>query len=175
MHFNPRTPVGCDYHRHAVRRVRQISIHAPQWGATPSCVFGGLGEIHFNPRTPVGCDPPRSKRGTGAARISIHAPQWGATHLFGGGFRFFTLFQSTHPSGVRRRSSRGCRSARRNFNPRTPVGCDSTEAAANTRGSAISIHAPQWGATTWTPSTAKAAGYFNPRTPVGCDDDRKPT
>ena len=62
-------------------RATDISIHAPQWGAT---------------RSRRSCVP----RG----RISIHAPQWGAT------FRRRPIanhieFQSTHPSGVRRPSS----------------------------------------------------------------------
>ena len=56
-----------------------ISIHAPQWGATGEAEHDGL------------------IRG-----ISIHAPQWGATcpvpHVVP-----TTTFQSTHPSGVRRR------------------------------------------------------------------------
>ena len=33
----------------------------------------------------------------------------------------------------------------------------------------ISIHAPQWGATSSTSSTSGSPIYFNPRTPVGCD------
>ena len=33
-----------------------ISIHAPQWGATPNHVRGSTRIGHFNPRTPVGCD-----------------------------------------------------------------------------------------------------------------------
>ena len=100
-HFNPRTPVGCDFQLHnapplldtfqsthpsGVRRiglstvfdVPSISIHAPQWGATLS-----LGRKAMT-------------RG-----ISIHAPQWGATRA--------RVQQRTHTT---------------DFNPRTPVGCD---------------------------------------------------
>ena len=54
------------------------------------------------------------------------------------------------------------------FNPRTPVGCDMRQ-ASDDQSKAISIHAPQWGAT-WTCATSRAMMvYFNPRTPVGCD------
>ena len=56
-----------------------------------------------------------------------------------------TGFQSTHPSGVRRTRQRAQRHTR-NFNPRTPVGCDHRELAYPPAGR-ISIHAPQWGAT----------------------------
>ena len=80
------------------------------------------------------------------SRISIHAPQWGAT-----------MTVKTHIIIVR------------HFNPRTPVGCDTTRRTPNSRKSrfqsthpsgvrqyalgvpfehvVISIHAPQWGAT----------------------------
>ena len=58
----------------------------------------------------------------------------------------YDRFQSTHPSGVRRTRQRAQRHTR-NFNPRTPVGCDHRELAYPPAGR-ISIHAPQWGATT---------------------------
>ena len=121
--FNPRTPVGCDSwpgyapvafvrfqstHPSGVRPAapagaragHHISIHAPQWGATPdmsalpefdefqsthpSGVRLGRRECplwistYFNPRTPVGCDWLK------AAQAAIRR-----------------TFQSTHPSGVR--------------------------------------------------------------------------
>ena len=55
--------------------------------------------------------------------ISIHAPQWGATvgHIV---LDSLDIFQSTHPSGVRR-----------------------AQAFERVLDDAISIHAPQWGAT----------------------------
>ena len=37
-------------------RVRRISIHAPQWGATPMPFHFAVNAFYFNPRTPVGCD-----------------------------------------------------------------------------------------------------------------------
>ena len=120
--FNPRTPVGCD--RSGLRGrggFVEISIHAPQWGATtvdatitpilrfqsthpsgvrPTATRTAIRVCNFNPRTPVGCDA-REVAGAVHELISIHAPQWGAT----------------------------CRSF-----PRS-------------RRQSISIHAPQWGAT----------------------------
>ena len=72
-----------------------------------------------------------------------------------------TVFQSTHPSGVRRRHATTRRSCTQwgatihfqrfaghlvDFNPRTPVGCDRIECVASVTQK-ISIHAPQWGAT----------------------------
>ena len=79
----------------------------------------------------------------------------------------------------------------RNFNPRTPVGCDQTDDREH-QPQHISIHAPQWGATSHKPNLSNNEGrfqsthpsgvrrdvvkhfaflpaYFNPRTPVGCD------
>ena len=144
--FNPRTPVGCDLHikcRLDLRRA--ISIHAPQWGATwmagvhdQPCGFQSTHPSgvrlcpslwrstapYFNPRTPVGCDgghPPIDRE----REISIHAPQWGATCFVMPEYSF-RRFQSTHPSGVRRPADTVWCWATVDFNPRTPVGCDST-------------------------------------------------
>ena len=129
-----------------VSPIQGISIHAPQWGATwRSWIVGG------------------------SVRISIHAPQWGATAACMWGIRRIV-----------------------HFNPRTPVGCDSV--ARNTvvgtvgfqsthpsgvrhayllrvAGHEISIHAPQWGATTTVSRAVQTPTNFNPRTPVGCDQD----
>ena len=143
-YFNPRTPVGCDslngdikvnhglfqsthpsgvrrYHRHAVRRVRQISIHAPQWGATPSRWFLRMFHV-FQSTHPSGV---RQQSG------------YVVDKLFG--------FQSTHPSGVRPPPTRAP-SSPYNFNPRTPVGCDGHPCPRRRHPDMISIHAPQWGA-----------------------------
>ena len=122
--FNPRTPVGCDQ-RIAIKHIADaeisihapqwgatvrsenrlsacsISIHAPQWGATRKRILWRIRKCYFNPRTPVGCD--RSQRCR---------------------FQCGYAFQSTHPSGVRL------------------VHDAPTESLPP-----ISIHAPQWGAT----------------------------
>ena len=82
--FNPRTPVGCDLDAKGQQLGDQIqiSIHAPQWGATRNTWARTISANDFNPRTPVGCDIiPCSFPYHGA--ISIHAPQWGATYLLG--------------------------------------------------------------------------------------------
>ena len=143
-HFNPRTPVGCDPANPTREAYNQISIHAPQWGATRRGQrFDRHRQQYFNPRTPVGCDKspvvrrrstsyfnPRTPVGcdapTGTAcfidPISIHAPQWGATPAQPSTPPANT-FQSTHPSGVRQ-TILPCRTVASNFNPRTPVGCD---------------------------------------------------
>ena len=60
-----------------------------------------------------------------------------------------TGFQSTHPRGVRPHTPETS-SSRRNFNPRTHVGCD---------------RSPR--------SSIPTSGYFNPRTHVGCDLDHE--
>ena len=165
-YFNPRTPVGCDCavicpsaiasrfqsthpsgvrlrvdvpmpfrrefqstHPSGVRHARivrhgprhGISIHAPQWGATECLAFLAWFLV-----------------------ISIHAPQWGAT-IGVKHDRQSNRFQSTHPSGVRPHRRKGVRIPPY-FNPRTPVGCDHPVQGCQ-RHRAISIHAPQWGAT----------------------------
>ena len=189
LHFNPRTPVGCDVrafqdrcgfhqfqstHPSGVRPYRDglttlqliISIHAPQWGATWCGIHARSSITDFNPRTPVGCD--RRLRGVAThTSISIHAPQWGATRV-----RRFRLHGH-------------------NISIHAPQWGATQHATINALRLAISIHAPQWGATVTAtlfgvsgkfqsthPSGVRLADGrkrcnrqdFNPRTPVGCDD-----
>ena len=145
--FNPRTPVGCDRHGHHLQApYRHISIHAPQWGATnaygrqilsraifqsthPSGVRlfqRALPDVghDFNPRTPVGCD------------LTIPVT---ATALY--------TFQSTHPSGVRPRRQLTVK-FRDIFQSTHPSGVRRAPLLHILRCEFISIHAPQWGATT---------------------------
>ena len=124
--------------------VQEISIHAPQWGATLPLRPRAGQTSNFNPRTPVGCDS-RSPFRRACIPISIHAPQWGATlpQYWHGSV---VIFQSTHPSGVRLISMPQYLRLP-NFNPRTPVGCDALMIGPICSRK-ISIHAPQWGATT---------------------------
>ena len=76
--FNPRTHVGCDVDvLPLVDNPLFVSIHAPTWGATFFSSF----------QSPV-------------FAVSIHAPTWGATSSLSRGVTA-TLFQSTHPRGVR--------------------------------------------------------------------------
>ena len=145
--FNPRTPVGCDRDGAIGLAVTDISIHAPQWGATVYLIknqvtkgisihapqWGATSGVRsrqghrgdFNPRTPVGCDPHQ--------RLSlVFHRRFQSTHPSGvrqtpcETSRCPNRFQSTHPSGVRHAVAAVRYSPRRNFNPRTPVGCDQT-------------------------------------------------
>ncbi len=126
---------------------------------------GGEMPEHFNPRTHVGCDQ-KSDKFRDSALISIHAPTWGATHTVLSRLSI-RQFQSTHPRGVR--LSFGIIAINRiHFNPRTHVGCDSA-LRLFTPVSAISIHAPTWGATLDRFGFKNWLSNFNPRTHVGCD------
>ena len=132
--------------------VFDISIHAPQWGATVGYLTQMRSSPYFNPRTPVGCDEmvrsgyelivefqSTHPSGVRHARhmptfarpdISIHAPQWGATLQSDFNTLVDQVFQSTHPSGVRRDVWPISIRHMTYFNPRTPVGCDCTRACA---------------------------------------------
>ena len=98
--FNPRTPVGCDH-----LAVAELGTGRDFNPRTPvGCDNNLTSVVHvdadFNPRTPVGCDIIKQRTQTDDGQ-----------------------FQSTHPSGVRRRAD--------TISPAESV---------------ISIHAPQWGA-----------------------------
>ena len=99
--FNPRTREGCDM-------------------SMCSTIRQGQG---FNPRTREGCDPYKFVKGTYGG-VSIHAPARGATRSSAYQSRL-SVFQSTHPRGVRHVAFKG---ARRHD---------------------VSIHAPARGATGW--------------------------
>ena len=82
-------------------------------------------------------------------------------------------FQSTHPRGVRRCRRCCCPRSRRNFNPRTHVGCDvPLSVPLNVPLIFQSTHPrgvrPRW------PWTTLPLRYFNPRTHVGCDRRARP-
>ena len=56
-----------------------VSIHAPAWGATPHCDYPRQHFRCFNPRARVGRDIPAVDDVAGDDDVSIHAPAWGAT------------------------------------------------------------------------------------------------
>ncbi len=120
-------------HPHGVRQTgqvqasnRQISIHAPARGATPAAI-PLLPFVSFQSTHPHGVRRPISRRQRMRRKISIHAPARGATRAwrrgrvgisnfnprtrtgcdqFGSNLGYaFTLFQSTHPHGVRQRKT----------------------------------------------------------------------
>ena len=122
----------------------------------------------FNPRTPVGCDPWPARPASADEHYFNPRTPVGCDSLTLRVGETASLFQSTHPSGVRPDTGH-VPSASRYFNPRTPVGCDFRSAAVHGELELISIHAPQWGATIAPIPTESSACHFNPRTPVGCD------
>ena len=190
-YFNPRTPVGCDpCGRHAGGACQQISIHAPQWGATMV-----LYQVAMS--SPISIHAPqwgatfRSLSRFGLPTISIHAPQWGAT-LSSWPDSDSDRISIHAPQWGATATCLHTPEMHADFNPRTPVGCDWRAGRRITLPPRISIHAPQWGATAASASgtgctrisihapqwgaTCRAMGYpstrpdFNPRTPVGCDE-----
>ena len=123
---------------------KRVSIHAPARGATKAMHLTALANS-FNPRTRTGCDllvclypsccicfNPRTR--TGCDVNTCTPPIW------------FSMFQSTHPHGVRL-----------------------TLRAARLSTSLVSIHAPARGATSVLYPLLLSSQCFNPRTRTGCD------
>ena len=79
-----------------------------------------------------------------------------------------TIFQSTHPHGVRRDIKNRYR-----IRSRISIHAPARGATKETRDYCemilISIHAPARGATGERKSKKRGAKYFNPRTRTGCD------
>ena len=78
------------------------------------------------------------------------------------------LFQSTHPSGVRRVTATAGRWTSIYFNPRTPVGCDGSACSPSRPIAYFNPRTPV-GCDPATPMMPSRRSNFNPRTPVGCD------
>ena len=78
-----------------------VSIHAPAWGAT--CWF----HKNYQSCSPVSIHAPawgataNWRQKSMHTRVSIHAPAWGATTIVQAQPGWDTVFQSTHPRGVR--------------------------------------------------------------------------
>ena len=149
-----------------VLHFRVISIHAPQWGATvywhgqPVCI-----EV-FQSTHPSGVRPDWASTLTGSHLFQSTHPS-GVRHSLDTGMIFASLFQSTHPSGVRPANHLRTLHIHRDFNPRTPVGCDNIASLPFKVYRFQSTHPS--GVRRCPAAPVRAAGYFNPRTPVGCD------
>ena len=144
-YFNPRTPVGCDVAEQGhVGAVQRISIHAPQWGATLWLSVAIICSGNFNPRTPVGCDHREGRRPPSPAHFNPRTPVGCDVALRR--VAIVGIFQSTHPSGVRRACNPAC-PANNPFQSTHPSGVRLSRNALPFNARAISIHAPQWGAT----------------------------
>ena len=172
----------------ALTRRSKVSIHAPTRGATFVPFSNVVIYDCFNPRTHTGCDLLSGGLSTQAI-VSIHAPTRGATTAILAISESGSLFQSTHPHGVRQCINTtyvrvAC------FNPRTHTGCD-TYQTLHACADSVSIHAPTRGATSiislaWSgiefqsthPHGVRLICFlsvfprkrcFNPRTHTGCD------
>ena len=126
------------------RLLSTVSIHAPAWGATDKFSRTTIHLLRFNPRTRVGCDVSASIFLTVGRSFNPRTRVGCDTKTFGKCRT--TMFQSTHPRGVRH-----------------------TVLRLKTDTVTVSIHAPAWGATSgWRWLTWRHRS-FNPRTRVGCD------
>ena len=128
INFNSRTRVGCDQRRKPIHYIKDISTHAPAWGATRLSSFDTPKRSHFNSRTRVGCDHHKPYRLYRQNKFQLTHPRGVRRSLFDWYLRCIE-FQLTHPRGVRRRSALNNGGTRQDFNSRTRVGCD----AADTR------------------------------------------
>ena len=181
-------------HPHGVRRSsiprfvipEFVSIHAPTWGATQYRQRNQPSR-GFNPRTHMGCDwsftdlsavrlgfNPRTHMGCDLTKCRVINPTlFQSTHPHGvrplrtSFVSSSAMFQSTHPHGVRPRYALRSSSALC-FNPRTHMGCDLCE-IENVFFHFVSIHAPTWGATFLIFLNCFHIISFNPRTHMGCD------
>ena len=146
--FNPRTRMGCDSTACVIFDATDISIHAPAWGATDCDAALRQGILfqsthphgvrlaqsdfirqtdYFNPRTRMGCDHCNHPFKFIDTNFNPRT-RMGCDHQYQNSKGTNLQFQSTHPHGVRQILASQIRSGR-----------------------LISIHAPAWGATWYSP------------------------
>ncbi len=140
QHCHPRTRVECDQFAYLNNLIHDVSIHAPVWGAT---------QVNI--------------KLVARFSVSIHAPVWGAT-LHKLQFVRVTVFQSTHPCGVRQKTKTEMELSAC-FNPRTRVGCDALKSSSHSCGAFQSTH--PCGVRLLTTAIWSYWACFNPRTRVG--------
>ena len=80
--FNSRARMGRDPCRQTFSSMRDVSIHAPAWGATVS-KQGGISKTQFQFTRPHGARLEKMSKYARKKAVSIHAPAWGATHSLG--------------------------------------------------------------------------------------------
>ncbi len=97
--FNPRSRTGSDKVLVEGKLKPDISIHAPERGATSSMRVVRLIQEHFNPRSRTGSDL-KPLTSISSRLISIHAPERGATKQTIRQWEL-VIFQSTLPNGER--------------------------------------------------------------------------
>ena len=115
-------------------------------GCDPQLSIRQTMRISFNPCIRVGCDfRTRGEDGT-SVPVSIHAPAWGATPSSMALMASATVFQSTHPRGVRPRPfCASCTCCW--FQSTHPRGVRLILELLPFQLFIVSIHAPAWGAT----------------------------
>ena len=122
--FNPRTHTGCDWVMASNAERACVSIHAPTRGATSWRRSRSTSLSRFNPRTHTGCDL------TLHCNSEINRSLFQSTHPHGvrqncsKHLKEEQKFQSTHPHGVRHDICNDKMKQKTSFNPRTHTGCD---------------------------------------------------
>ena len=115
----------------------------------------------------MGCDFISNKPELPCILVSIHAPAWGATTVLSYS-PSSSLFQSTHPRGVRLREH--IRQIHRHeVSIHAPAWGATGRPGYPDSPAGVSIHAPAWGATRTASRIGPQLRGFNPRTRVGCD------
>ena len=191
--FNPRARVGRDDEMTAdLARAREVSIHAPAWGATLCNMSRSGNHALFQSTRPRGARPSiccgsrsttpfQSTRPRGARLfdhsaphvdrwVSIHAPAWGATVW---SMTIFPVVCCFNPRArVGRDQGRVGQRAAARVSIHAPAWGATLRATHAPQGRLVSIHAPAWGATPCPPRYAGATARFNPRARVGRDRRR---
>ena len=160
-------------------------------GVRPAIIESQRPEVfNFNPRTPVGCDASLISRLSRQKHFNPRTPV-GCDTFASACLGLFHVFQSTHPSGVRRTVESSLQwdavisihapqwgattqnpelySPSELFQSTHPSGVRLSILVVAAVDCGISIHAPQWGATRLPNIDNELDLDFNPRTPVGCD------
>ena len=140
----------------------------PRGARRPRMTRDELYDYRFNPRARVGRDRMVLVHRCSGGYVSIHAPAWGATSEIGDGRGALSGFNPRARVG-RDFQVELTRCQRVPFQSTRPRGARHAVAAGTDYRSAVSIHAPAWGATAWRWPAGAGSSCFNPRARVGRD------
>ena len=147
-------------------RRRNISIHAPVWGATGAPTRSARFTCGFQSTLPMWGATHRHDVRAVRGEISIHAPRVGSDTWLLLLTSTSSNFNPRSPCGERRMTSFP-RASLRSFQSTLPVwGATSTAIITGTRAQ-ISIHAPRVGSDQQSGLSLVSRIYFNPRSPCG--------
>ena len=150
---------------------REVSIHAPAWGATAVALLEFLIML-FQSTRPHGARLRGIESRPSSRAFQSTRPHGARPRSCSRNF-FESMFQSTRPHGARRYRALQIQRVL-SVSIHAPAWGATYKSGLSGRASSVSIHAPAWGATNRKARGLPYKSCFNPRARMGRDDSYSP-